>query len=217
MKRAFFETGGSFNPTLLPLQLAAKDSGSLTIHANQVTPSVALSDMSQVVVSNSTVAVPAGVALDAGGIGKGLAADLAVDHLLKSGFSSASVSIGGDVSVGHRESTPVNWGVSVVHPVGHVDTLSVASGGVATSTRVSRRSLGHSSHHYTLQGASESDVSSVTVVSSSAAWSDVWCKHAMVTNHHSMLEAADRFSMACKMVLCSGVEIQSDSWSGFVL
>ena len=44
-------------------------------------------------------AAPRGMCLDAGGIGKGLAADLVVDVLMERGALGASVSIGGDVAL----------------------------------------------------------------------------------------------------------------------
>lgn len=47
----------------------------------------------------ATVELPAGVALDLGGIGKGLAADLVATGLLERGAGGAAVGLGGDVRV----------------------------------------------------------------------------------------------------------------------
>ena len=46
--------------------------------------------------------MPAGVVVDAGGIGKGLAADLTVAKLLADGAHGALVSIGGDLAIGRH-------------------------------------------------------------------------------------------------------------------
>ena len=48
---------------------------------------------------HNTVALPAGVQLDLGGIGKGLAADLVASGLVERGALGACVALGGDVRV----------------------------------------------------------------------------------------------------------------------
>jgi thiamine biosynthesis lipoprotein len=97
-----------------------------------------------VVVDRDTglVWLPAGVRIDPGGIGKGLAADLVVDELLSQGATGACVNLGGDLRV---EGTPPAgdvWTVSVDHPLiegEELARLGLRAGAVATSSRLKRR------------------------------------------------------------------------------
>ena len=87
------------------------------------------------------VAVPAGVGIDPGGIGKGLAADMVVTELLARGVAGALIGIGGDLAAAGTPPTPDGWHVAVEHPLDRSRTLSTVtleSGGVATSSTQSR-------------------------------------------------------------------------------
>jgi len=89
-----------------------------------------------------------GVRVDTGGIGKGLAADLAAKRL--DGFARWAVDCGGDLRVGGAAAEP--FAVEVEHPLtgerAHV--LRLTSGAVATSglnVRLWRRADGTPAHH----------------------------------------------------------------------
>jgi thiamine biosynthesis lipoprotein len=86
---------------------------------------------------------PAGVRVDSGGLGKGLAADLAASRL-PAGVRFA-LGVGGDLAVGGA------WDVAVTGPGGaEVHRLPVPGGGVATSgihSRLWRRPDGSFAHH----------------------------------------------------------------------
>jgi thiamine biosynthesis lipoprotein len=88
-----------------------------------------------------------GVALDSGGLGKGMAADLAA-AAVPAGVRYA-IACGGDLAVGAGEGAP--WGVAVAGVAGgEVHRLRVERGGVATSgihARLWRRSDGTYAHH----------------------------------------------------------------------
>lgn len=101
---AHARTGGLFDPTILPnLRALGYEHSFPFVRAPEprAVPGpppgfgvVGFDDDEHVVV------LPARVALDLGGIGKGLAADLVVDGLLARGATSACVGMGGDVRVG---------------------------------------------------------------------------------------------------------------------
>lgn len=100
----------------------------------------------------SRVRLPAGLALDAGGIGKGLAADLVVATTLDGGTAGALVSIGGDMTVAGRPPHPEGWTIDVEDPFepdAARTRLTVSGGGLATSSTRKRRSIseGVSRHH----------------------------------------------------------------------
>ena len=136
-----------------------------------------------------TVRLPAGVALDLGGIGKGRAADLVVGELLAAGAEGACVNLGGDVRVAGRPPADAEaWHVGVTDPFDpDVDlcVLAVTGGAVTTSTRLRRRWSGPAGDaHHLLDPATgapvDSGLAAVTVVAAEAAWAEVLAKAAFV-------------------------------------
>jgi FAD:protein FMN transferase len=88
------------------------------------------------------VTLPAGVALDLGGIGKGLAADVLVAGLVERGVTSAEVSLGGDLRViGPGPDADDAWMIDVQH-AGDDSVLfrfPLADEALVQSTRLLRR------------------------------------------------------------------------------
>jgi thiamine biosynthesis lipoprotein len=90
---------------------------------------------------------PAGVRLDTGGTGKGLAADLCASRL--GGYATFAVDAGGDVRLGGDR--PVPRVVEIEHPLGDrpAATFELAAGAIATSgisTRLWRDGTGFAHH-----------------------------------------------------------------------
>jgi thiamine biosynthesis lipoprotein len=110
--------------------------------------------------------------VDPGGIGKGLAADLAVAQLLDEGVDGALVEIGGDLATAGAPVDPAGWLVDVEHPDpddGLLCRLAISGGGVATSSVRSRRWTrdGVERHHQIDPGTgvcSTTDLAAVTVI-----------------------------------------------------
>jgi FAD:protein FMN transferase len=129
------------------------------------------------------VRLPAGTGFDAGGIGKGLAADIVVDEILALGAEGACVNLGGDVRAAGTSPSGNTWTVSVDHPE-HADAITrigISSGAVATSTTLRRQWLvdGERRHHLIDPGTgrpSESDLAFVTVVDGQAWMAEVLAK-----------------------------------------
>jgi ApbE family len=90
--------------------------------------------------AGSSVALPAGVGLDPGGIGKGCAADLVAEELRAAGAAGVSVNLGGDLRVEGRAPGGGSWVVGIEQPLrpGPAATVTLARGAVATSSRVRR-------------------------------------------------------------------------------
>ena len=126
---------------------------------------------------SSAVIVPAGIGLDPGGIGKGLAADLVVTELLEAGTAGALVCVGGDLAAAGTPPTPDGWLVSVEEPrdpTRSLLTFGLDAGGVATSSTLSRTWLqdGRQRHHAldpATQTCSDTDLAAVTVIAR-AGW-----------------------------------------------
>ncbi|MFZ4518934.1 MAG: FAD:protein FMN transferase [Microthrixaceae bacterium] len=86
------------------------------------------------------VRLPAGIRIDPGGIGKGLAADLVVAAALDGADPSVGVlvSVGGDLRVGGCP-PPGGWEIEVDHGAGPLQRVNLTAGAVATSSTLRRR------------------------------------------------------------------------------
>lgn len=85
-----------------------------------------------------TITLPARVALDLGGIAKGMAVDAAIAELRDAGVESALVSAGGDLAVTGALLGSGAWPVTVVDRTGPV-TVPLLRGALATSSVERRR------------------------------------------------------------------------------
>jgi len=105
--------------------------------------------MSDIAIDGNTIALPAGVGLDPGAIGKGLGADLIAEEMMAAGALGVMVNLGGDIRFAGFPGEDPAWVVSVVD-----ERIDVAvddrtlrwvsfdpgtSGAVATSTTLRRR------------------------------------------------------------------------------
>jgi thiamine biosynthesis lipoprotein len=137
MQRAWELTGGRFDPTVGPalgelgygrswpllappirVPRARRSSGLTALAGTAGLAGSALDPR------DGMVRLPAGVTLDPGGLGKGLAADIVAAELMARGADGVLVNVGGDLRV---IGTPPDgdgqeWLVAVEHP-DHVDTL----------------------------------------------------------------------------------------------
>jgi thiamine biosynthesis lipoprotein len=100
--------------------------------------------------SHGTVSRPPGLAIDSGGVGKGLAADLLAERL--AGYSRFVVDCGGDLRVGGVDAAYDPLDVHVEHPISGERSfvLRLGAAGIATSglnVRLWRRADGSYGHH----------------------------------------------------------------------
>lgn len=167
MRSAWEMTDGRFDPTVLhSMQALGYDADFAEVIARtgiesmlaETRPAPGMADV-VVDAAAGTIALPAGVGLDPGAIGKGLAADIIVDELLDAGAVGVLVSLGGDIVLAGSPDDEPQWLVSVVDercapsadaPVRPLRTLAFAPGtdpvGIATST-TARRRWGAGRHH----------------------------------------------------------------------
>ena len=175
-------TGGLFDPTVLPALINAGYVTSIddpTAHTS--IPGTAIFaahqrfSYTQVTLDNDRyVTLPVGMAIDVGGLGKGLAADLVVAELLGRGAGGALVSIGGDLAAAGHPPESDGWRLDVEDPFSAARTLtrlSFSGGGVATSsTRIRRWANKNSEQHHVIDPTtgepSQSDLVAVTVIGS---------------------------------------------------
>ena len=209
MKEAWDLTQGRYDPTILPI-LVANGYAASKIDATLSTVLPAgphrIGAVDQIIVEphRSTVTVPTGVALDPGGIGKGLAADLAVALLLDGGAAGALVSIGGDLAAAGTAPEPEGWRIDIERADPGETPLCRATidhGGVATSSTRSRRwdHEGRPRHHAIdpATGAqSDTDLSTVTVFATSGWRAEAFATGALLAGSGSVIDYLDSHDLS---------------------
>ncbi len=164
-----------------------------------------------------TITLPAGLHLDLGGIGKGLAVDAALELLRPLG--NALVNAGGDLrAVGSCEGG--DWLVGVQNPFDaehDIATAAVRDAALATSSVMRRRwRRGGVEHHHLIDprsGASAAtDLAAATVLAPSAAEADVLAKVALLLGREAGRVFAEREGAVCLLVGRDGAIDRSASF-----
>jgi thiamine biosynthesis lipoprotein len=152
--RGWADTDGAYDPTVLDAVIGAGYDRSFELtttsdpDADVATgPAPGCAGIT-VDMDTGRVRLPAGVRLDPGGIGKGLAADLVATTLVAEGARGALVNVGGDVRVAGT-GPPTGWRIAIDLPNVTGGELTLCAGGVATSGTHSRRWVraDHTRHH----------------------------------------------------------------------
>lgn len=215
-------TDGAYNPTRLPLQIAAGDARSL-INDNRTgfpadaTVFLQLSGIH--VFHDGKVSLPRGMTLDAGGIGKGLAADLILRAALEQGADAACINLGGDMAINTGDA--VGWDVQIISPIDPsiiLDTVRISVGGVATSSLFARQriSAGINSHLFSNSAAHDTQHTvGATVIANSAAWSEAWTKYAILSNPAQAINTLTSTGLAALLVSADGHTTRTESWKTF--
>jgi FAD:protein FMN transferase len=125
-----------------------------------------------------TIALPPGVGIDPGGIGKGLAADIVATELIGLGARAALVDIGGDIRCVGDGPYDGRWVISVAHPSQDHAALHLAltDAGVATSSCLRRRwGAGRAMHHIVDPATgrpAQTEIAAATVIAPEAWWAE---------------------------------------------
>lgn len=158
MVHAHLLTDGSFDPTLLEPLVRLGYAASVHDPAlvSELPPGVQTRGAIRGLVINvdeSTARLPPGTAVDAGGLGKGLAADVVAELLLAHGVDGAMVDVGGDIRVVGDGPFDGHWLVAIDGPFDPEQPslgLMVDGGGVGTSGTLRRSWItadGTPAHH----------------------------------------------------------------------
>ena len=217
MKHAWRVSQGRYDPAMLSAINAAGYSTSIDGSGRTSCPSGApvdggtIADVS-IDPDASAVMVPAGVGLDAGGIGKGLAADMVVTELLSAGTGGALVSVGGDLAAA---GTPpgAGWHVAVEHPLDasrDLMTLVLGAGGIATSSTLSRRWIrdGRRRHHVIdplTRTCARTDLAAVTVIARAGWEAEVHATAALLCGAGRALDYLDSHELEGIVTTLEGV------------
>jgi FAD:protein FMN transferase len=175
-------TGGWFNPLVLD-RLEALGYGAPPQNG-ETAPTIVCQEPIELLPEVLGVRLPAGARFDPGGIGKGLAADLVVEHLVALGATTIQVELGGDVRLVGENWTGGPWHVRIQSPVDRTQTIGhadVASGAIATSAvagnrwQVAGREVHHLIDPFTGEPSS-TDVVAATAISSELWWAEIVAK-----------------------------------------
>lgn len=193
MRQAWEATSGAFDPTVLTAVRANgydRDFAQVrALEAVDFDVTDPAPGMSEVRVDERSVELPAGVGLDPGAIGKGLAADIVVEEMMAAGASGVLVDLGGDIALAGTPGSAHCWCIDVRdertgRSSGRVVEVpaGVHHAGVATSTTLTRR-FADARHHVIdpLTGSScPEHLVQATVLGPWAWLCEVWATAAMV-------------------------------------
>jgi thiamine biosynthesis lipoprotein len=194
MVTAWELTHGAFDPTVLPAMVAAgydRDFAAIGPGRAAATAAAATGRGGAGIAvdwDRGWARLPPGVAVDPGGIGKGLAADLVTAPLMAAGATGVCVNVGGDARVVGRAPGGDGWRIAIDHPIdGHppVATLRLTEGAVASSWRT-RRAWGPDDdrRHHLVDPATGrpawTGLAGVTVVAATGWWAEALAKAAFL-------------------------------------
>jgi FAD:protein FMN transferase len=170
---------------------------------------------------HSTVSLPSDVALDLGGVGKGLAADLVATGLVARGAAGACVGLGGDVRVAGRGPDGDGWEIEVEDPLDESRVLCsrrlVDSAIVTSTTRFRRWTRGGAVLHHIIDpatGASaDRGVVAVVAAGDAAWWAEGVAKAALVAGVDDGLELLERLGVAAVVVGDNGDRHATSYWA----
>jgi FAD:protein FMN transferase len=165
-----------------------------------------------------TVTLPAGVGVDLGGIGKGMAVDAAVERLRAAGVAVAMVNAGGDLRVLGSPPGAGAWPVAIDGPSGAV-TVPLARGALATSGIGRRRwRQGDVERHHLLDPRTGqpawTGLWSVTVAAATCARAEVAAKTAFILGPRAGAGFLAGKGLAGLFATESGTWRTAGSWPG---
>jgi FAD:protein FMN transferase len=178
-------TRGLFDPTVLGALLRAGYHHSFETVGSAPTglPSALTTGANAIEIIGNTVRLPAGTGFDAGGIGKGLAADIVAGEVRAAGAAGVCINLGGDVRVDGESPSGNAWTIAVDHPASGrpITRVAIERGAVATSTTLRRhwRVDGEPRHHLIDPATglpSNTTLTFVTVVAGHAWMAEVLAK-----------------------------------------
>jgi FAD:protein FMN transferase len=167
-----------------------------------------------------TLLVPEGVAVDLGGIGKGLAADIVATGLVERGARGACVGLGGDVRVAGAPPAGETWPIRVEDPLDEAATMCTRhlrdAAIVTSTTRFRRWSRGGQTLHHLIDPATgapaDNEVLAVVATGPEAWWAEGVAKAALVAGLHDGIALLERLGVAAVVVETDGRRHATTAW-----
>ena len=224
MKLGFELTGGLYSANVLSELIDLGFAQSRTNPANVTTWQARVrtsADLPDVVVDleAKSVVVPSGVALDAGGIGKGLAADLMSDYAMQLGAMGVAIFAGGDVAVKGMAVDAAGWRVNISDPNNvdtYIDSALLSRGGLATSSPMGWKNA--DAHHIIdprSHKSSDSDVFQATVIAQNASQAETLAKMCVILGSQAGISRIDSLGAAALIVDNTNQVHTSKNWDAY--
>lgn len=216
-------TLGAFDPTLLVDELKA-GYGSSVVDSTRTTtlPASAVSpgNLAGIRLADTTITLPLGTVLDAGGIGKGLAADLVCEFALAEGAWGVMAEFGGDVVVAGQAPDGVAWRLGIEDPFDtqkHAAVIRLSQGAIVTSSQRKRRfgAEGDQTHHLidpATHASAKTNVQTVTVIAATGARAEALTKRGFLQDTSRYLQWLPTVGAAGMVIDDAGVEMTSENW-----
>lgn len=199
-------TGGTYDPTLLDaLRAAGYDRTFESLDSLDPAGAGQSADAplpmlrpgpTDIVIDGGSVRLPAGCGFDAGGIGKGLAADLVAQRLIDDGAAGVCINLGGDLRVRGESPTLNGWTLAIEHPwcATPIALVGLTDGAIATASVLRRVwQVGGETRHHLIDPATglpaESDLALAAVIAGEAWLAEVMAKSVLLRG------AADAFDL----------------------
>ena len=212
MLEAWKSTGGLFDPTVInSMNALGYDRDFASVIARDAIAVVTAQmtrapGMSEVVVDEEamTVSLPAGVGVDPGAIGKGLAADIIVEELMNAGADGVLVNLGGDIVFAGSPGSDAPWVIAILDErlpldsgdrvVRHLEfEAGTDHGAVATSTTLKR--VWADGRHHVIDprtgDVARTDLVQATIAAATGWWAEVAATTALLLGSEKASEWLD--------------------------
>ncbi|TAL43396.1 MAG: FAD:protein FMN transferase [Salinibacterium sp.] len=215
-------TGGDFDPTLLPDLLTAGYRASRVSPSLETTlPASATSPgrLDDIAIEGMTVRMPVGTTLDAGGIGKGLAADLVCEFAMAHGAAGVMAELGGDIVVAGRAPDNRAWLLGIEDPfetTEHLTTVCVVRGAIVTSSQRKRR-FGEQHHLIDPRSSTSAatSIQTVTVIAATGARAEALAKSGFLREPAEFLAWLPTVGGAALLIDADGAQYVSANWERY--
>ena len=214
-------TGGAFDPTVLGDVIRAGYDRTFDELTGTPDPSTLMLGCTDIEIQDREIRLPAGTGFDAGGIGKGLAADIVAVEVMAAGADGVCINLGGDLRV-VGTSSDGTWTVAVEHPsfgdpIAH---LGLEYGAVATSTTLKRRWVagGEERHHLIDPQTglpSTTDLTLATVIAGEAWIAEVLAKAVLLRGRDRAFDLLDEHHTSALVVDDRDNVLMSDGFAAF--
>jgi FAD:protein FMN transferase len=227
MRNGYLVSGGDFDPTLLPALLDAgyrrsvvDESRSTSLPSSAVSPGA----LSAIAIRGTSVTPAVGTTLDAGGIAKGLTADLVCELAMAGGADGVMAEICGDVVVAGRAPHDSVWHLAVEDPFEpdrNTAIVRLVDAALVTSSQRKRRwQTAEGERHHLLNphtGKSAiTPVQSATVIAATGAYAEVLTKPAFIRNTSDYLDWLPKMGAAGMVTLDDRSVATSSNWQEYL-
>ncbi len=224
MLEGYKVTNSIFDPTILPkLHEIGYDKSLMSDNFSEIqAEAIWPIDFTTITLEGNLVTMPKSMTLDAGGIGKGLAADLLVKELIELGAAGALVSAGGDIKVSGNSPIDEYWTLAIENPFDlneNMAYIKLSHGGIATSSKL-KKTFGNNSHIIINTEHSlfiNNKTVTVSIISESAALSEVLAKIPFSLGIEDSFKIIENLNASALVVTEDKLSYSSENWGGFVL